>query len=315
VSKKISLFCTKPLGEAVLKSLIIKDANIGAVVTKKGGTGWWGKTNIEEISQKKDIPLYYDYKEVPFDEREVGISVLYHEIFDKPTIDSYEFLLNLHMGELPRYRGTNCTAHTTINARKDNHWFGGASLHFIDSGIDSGPIVDVSRIPIDNSTTNYQLFKSVEVTAFDLYKKWENVILTQHSKLPKVEQKELISITSPSYYYYRNSLENKILDIEKSMDILDFWDLVRGLQFPPFDPAQILSSEKLLYLIVPFKSENTTGKKKASNMEDVVRILKNCDFQKEENIYIDIEHCGIVRASMNLPLNWKNHLYKTNLEI
>jgi methionyl-tRNA formyltransferase len=81
----IVFFGTKPLGERILLLLLERGANIVAVVTKEGGHGWWGKTEIEEIAMKEDIPLYNDHHDLPDASYDVGISILYFKIIDKKT--------------------------------------------------------------------------------------------------------------------------------------------------------------------------------------------------------------------------------------
>lgn len=52
-------------------------------------------------------------------------------------------VMNCHMGVLPDYRGMDCTYWCVLNRDSENIGF---SVHFIDSGVDTGPIIEVHRV-------------------------------------------------------------------------------------------------------------------------------------------------------------------------
>lgn len=71
-----------------------------------------------------------------------AISIRNLEIFKQPLITSFAehnaFLWNLHSGDLPEYRGV----HPLLRAMADGKTTSGWTLHEIDAGIDTGPIID-----------------------------------------------------------------------------------------------------------------------------------------------------------------------------
>lgn len=242
---KLVFLGTRPLGYEVFTSLVNHPGvEIIAVVTEKGGKGWWGKVNIEELALEQNIPLYYDHRDLPEKHYDLGISALYHKIIDTHTISKFDTLLNLHMGELPRYRGTNCTAHVILNAEKDNYWMAGATLHHIDAGIDSGPIIDKKLVPFYVNTTNRELFDKVYTAAMELWHLWIDKIIENAQSLPKNRQSDMINALSPSYTYYRQSLSGFEVSLSDNFSLKQIWRFICGYQFPPFKPLQFLKSQK-----------------------------------------------------------------------
>ncbi len=95
----------------------------------------WAKDN--------NIPVIEsgDYKDINVAEErwraDLIFSVFYDKIFKDWFISQYEYILNLHNGPLPKYRGVS-----PINwALKNNERKHGVTIHQIVPGIDEGPIV------------------------------------------------------------------------------------------------------------------------------------------------------------------------------
>ncbi len=64
-------------------------------------------------------------------------------------------LVNLHGGLSPRYRGTDCTFWALYNDEPDQI---GCTLHFIDRGIDTGPLVAHVRPEVRDGDNELTLF-------------------------------------------------------------------------------------------------------------------------------------------------------------
>lgn len=76
-----------------------------------------------------------------------GVAVFGASIIRPPLLDSFAGrLVNLHLGLSPYYRGTATNFWPLVNG--EPHYVG-ATIHLIDSGVDTGPIVAQARPPID----------------------------------------------------------------------------------------------------------------------------------------------------------------------
>ena len=70
-------------------------------------------------------------------------------------------LLNIHPSLLPKYPG----AHAHRDALADGATISGCTVHFVDEGVDSGPIIaqqEVAILPNDNETSLSERVKKVE---------------------------------------------------------------------------------------------------------------------------------------------------------
>ena len=77
------------------------------------------------------------------------VSILGNEIFRKPIINLAPLgCINLHTSLLPKYRGLI----PTFWVLKNNEKYTGASVFFVDEGIDSGDIIIQRKIEIKNKT-------------------------------------------------------------------------------------------------------------------------------------------------------------------
>ena len=76
------------------------------------------------------------------------MSVEYDRII-KPALFASSRLYNVHFSLLPKYRGCNTAVWPILNGEAEH----GVTLHEIDAGIDSGPIVAQRSFPIDGMTS------------------------------------------------------------------------------------------------------------------------------------------------------------------
>lgn len=76
-------------------------------------------------------------------------------------------MLNIHPSLLPKFRGLN--THGRVLAAKDTHH--GASVHFVTTELDAGPIVLQSRIPVLQGDTEQTLAARVHTTEHIIYPK------------------------------------------------------------------------------------------------------------------------------------------------
>src|SRR5690606_10361476 len=76
-------------------------------------------------------------------------------------------IVNFHGGVLPRYRGVNIANHVILEGATE----GGATLHLVDSGIDTGPIIDRDTFQISDTDTAYDVFRRTQETLMELFRR------------------------------------------------------------------------------------------------------------------------------------------------
>jgi len=227
------LFCgARWLGMECLKKLTnINGVNlVGAVVPRKTEKVWWTDVVEEDCVNKLGIPLLSWSEARELDDLDLVFSVLHGEIFKKPMIDKVKYgVINLHPAALPYYRGCNSYAHAIMNGEKEY----GITLHYVDEGIDTGPIIDQEWLDILPEDTGKTLYLRTQKVARDVfYRTIPRIILHAFNgeRIRAVSQDD-----SMAKYYPRTSLNDKQADL--SWSYRQLYDFVRALDFPPFDPA------------------------------------------------------------------------------
>ena len=203
------------------------------------------KNNIEFISSKElDDNLINKIKKIS---PHVILSIYYRKIlpkriFDIPICGSY----NIHPGKLPYYRGPIPTMWAIQNGEKEF----GVTLHKIDSGIDTGDIVDQKVYPIKSNDTGYIVYaRAMKFGAQIIIKNLERII-NKTIKLKKQKGK--------GSYYGKYSGDDFINWRNKAEDIKNF---IRARAYP-YNSAKTKLGNSYMFI-------------------DKARILKNYKYQTQ----------------------------------
>ncbi len=86
-------------------------------------------------------------------------------------------LLNIHPSLLPKYPG----AHAHRDALLDQAKVSGCTVHLVDEGVDSGPILAQSEVPVHRSDSVDDLQNRIKLVEHDLYPR----IIDEYSTDPK----------------------------------------------------------------------------------------------------------------------------------
>jgi len=122
------------------------------------------------------------------EECDIFVSVLYDKIIKPEFIESKKACLNFHPGILPAYRGCGICSWVIINGETE----AGITLHEIDKGIDTGPIIDIARFPVEPQDTSEDVFRKGDETILQMFQKWMPLIATcQFESKPQTEKGRL----------------------------------------------------------------------------------------------------------------------------
>jgi len=158
---------------------------------------------MRQISEEDFFRLYLTYRsEIPpvgryvergwistekclADLRSRGISqilVYGTSILKGPILKEYQTqILNLHLGLSPYYRGSGTNYFPFVNNSPE---YCGATIMYIDSGIDTGPIIHQLRPKINITDTFHQLSNRFLIDAFKEYIRIAEINLMSVSPLP-----------------------------------------------------------------------------------------------------------------------------------
>jgi methionyl-tRNA formyltransferase len=170
------------------------------------------------------------------------ISVQYHKILKKEHINiAKKLAINLHMAPLPEFRGCNQFTFALLNDFKQF----GTTLHELNEGIDSGPIIAEKRFQIHENCFVDELFKLTETHSFELFK--DNILNILSGEYVLIDQSKLIEERGTNIHYRKEINNIKIIDLKDSPEII--YKKIRATSFPGFEfPYTYINNEKI-YLI------------------------------------------------------------------
>jgi methionyl-tRNA formyltransferase len=158
---------------------------------------------------------------------QIFLSLEYHRLID-PTKFLDAELFNVHFSKLPAYRGMFTSAIPIINAELES----GVTLHKIDSGIDTGDIIDQLSFPIDSEDTAKTLyFKYLRYSKKLLDRNIFAIVngLTTASPQPS---------TNASYYSVK-SIDYKNLKVNLRATAEQIRNQIRAFNFPEYQVPKV----------------------------------------------------------------------------
>ena len=166
---------------------------------------------------------------------DIAVSYVFWKILKTPLIQAPKLgILNFHPAPLPDLRGTGGFNLAILEGHKEF----GVSVHYMDEGIDTGPIIDVDRFPIDASVETAQsLERKSHLRMIQLYKKTLSRV-NQFGKLPS-------SQITGGRHLSRAELEK--LKVIVPGDDID--TKIRAFWFPPYDGAIVEINGKKYTLV------------------------------------------------------------------
>ena len=174
-----------------------------------------------------------------------GPYVLPAPVIAAPTIGSF----NLHPGPLPRYAGLNSPSWAIYNGEQTH----GLTLHWMDQGIDSGPVAYAVELPIDDDDTGLTLSaKCVRAglpLLHDLFSAARQRCVPRHSQPPGVRR----------YYGREVPHQGRLIWSEPAVRLVN---LIRACDYKPFAspwgaPRAYLSGREIVVLKAALTGERT----------------------------------------------------------
>lgn len=145
--------------------------------------------------------------------------------------------LNIHPAFLPKYRGRYSTAHAIFNGEK----YTGVTIHWMDKGIDTGPIIIQEKIEIEDIDTAKSLYDKFTLTGGLLFGKFLDMWLND---------KEIVSYkqNENEATYYSKQLPGGG-EIDWSWNGEKIKRFIRSMTFEPFPPPQFKIGKKKMVIV------------------------------------------------------------------
>lgn len=198
----------------------IKDINVYAIFNKNDFGIDHGQRSFKKFCHDKKI------KEISLNESyQMEDSIFLSLEFDrivKPALFSHEKIFNIHFSSLPKYKGMFTSAWPILN----NESYSGVTLHKIDSGIDTGPIIAQKDFKLDYDETAKSLYlKYIKLGTELVISNIERLLddsytCTQQSS----ENSSYYSRTSINYESIKIDLNKTAFEIIKQINAFTFRD-------------------------------------------------------------------------------------------
>jgi methionyl-tRNA formyltransferase len=142
-------------------------------------------------------------------EPDICISVSYRHIIPPEIIDIAPRIINLHISYLPFNRGAHPAVWSIVEGTP-----AGVTLHEIDEGIDTGPILVQQRVGVFSADTAATLYDRLSDVAFYLFcDMWKDVKC--NNIIPKKQ-------TSKGTFHTVKDFEDNVFDLIRAKAFIDY---------------------------------------------------------------------------------------------
>lgn len=185
---------------------------------------------LMNYAKANNIP-YYLHKNINSDEflskisiykSDLFVSMSFNQIFKQDIMSLPRYgIINCHAGRLPFYRGRNILNWVLINDEKEF----GITVHYVDSGIDTGDIILQRTFPITDEDSYSTLLEKAYIECAEIL---YDAILLFKSGLPEVVKQN--TIHNVGFYCTQRQIGDEILNWNQtSRNIFNF---VRAISSP-----------------------------------------------------------------------------------
>jgi methionyl-tRNA formyltransferase len=247
---RVACFANNRVGLEVVRYLAGR-GELAALVVHPEGARRFG----DEILAAAALPAHQvfvatdlerpDDRERLFAQRpEVGVSAFYGYILRPAVFERFaRGAVNVHPALLPWNRGTYPNVWSIVDATP-----AGATLHYIDAGVDTGDIVAQQEVEVRPEDTGQTLYERLERACIDLFARaW-----------PDLCADELVRVRQPaggSHHYKRDTAKIDEIDLDREMRAGDLIDILRARTFPPHRGAYFVSGGSRVYLRLELERE------------------------------------------------------------
>lgn len=99
---------------------------------------------------------------------DVALAMFFSYIIKEPVLSLFpDGIINLHPSYLPYNRGSYPVVWAILEGTP-----AGATLHYLDAGVDTGPIIEQVRVPVEPTDTGQTLHNRCQKACVDLFAAW-----------------------------------------------------------------------------------------------------------------------------------------------
>lgn len=170
-------------------------------------------------------------------EPEIGVSAFFGYILRRRVLDLFELgCVNIHPALLPYNRGSFPNVWSIVENTP-----AGATLHLMDSGVDTGRIIAQKQIPVRSWDTGKTLYRKLERVCVELFA----------AAFPRFISGELTpreQVGEGTYHRKADVVAIDEIDLDREYTAQALIDVLRARTFPPYPGAYFLDNGKKVYL-------------------------------------------------------------------
>jgi methionyl-tRNA formyltransferase len=168
----------------------------------------------------------------------VGVSAFFGYILHSQVIELFPAgVLNVHPAFLPYNRGVNTNVWSIVE-----HTPAGATIHYIDEGIDTGDIVAQREVAVRPADTGLSLYRRLEDACVSLFTEtWPHIIA---GTAPRVRQ-----IAGAGTFHHSADVSRiDEIDLDARCTAREVIDRIRARSFPPYTGTYFIEDGRKIFL-------------------------------------------------------------------
>jgi len=210
--------------EEIIKSANLPDENI-FIVGKTPSYGFVDK--LKELQPDIVLVVFWTF-------------ILSKSIFNIPKLGC----INFHMSYLPFNRGKNPNVWPIVEGTP-----AGVSMHYIDSGIDSGKILFRREVEVDITDTAETLYKKQKNTLVELFvENWEFIKTNNLCPVQNIAEKG-------TFHWGKDFKQLDEIDLSEQCYPLELINHLRAKTFPPHKGAYFVHDGKKIFMRIELSYE------------------------------------------------------------
>jgi methionyl-tRNA formyltransferase len=171
-------------------------------------------------------------------EPDIGLSILFDYILTPDFLGLFPAgVVNLHPSMLPYNRGQYPNVWSIVEGTPS-----GATLHYIDNGVDTGDIIAQRVVLVAPTDTGETLYRRLEATSFELFRDiWPEI------RSGTVERR-VQSPDAGTYHRRRDVEQIDLIDPDREYRARELINILRARTFPPYPGAYFIDGTRKIYM-------------------------------------------------------------------
>ena len=231
---KIACFLNNWVAFEVLKWLVEQSQPISVVVIHPQEEGLY-RDEIEALAIERIIPVLvaddFDSSDMLAELKKYNcdlfLSIGFNRLFSDALLELPACgCINMHNGLLPFNRGTYANIWSIVDATP-----AGATLHYIDSGIDTGDIISRKKVSVTSEDTGETLYRKIEKASIELFKEtWPEI---KHQNASRTTQ----ALEAGTYHRKKDVESIDEIYLDHTYTARNLLNIIRARTFGTYDSA------------------------------------------------------------------------------